>query len=111
MKVLVRRMEDLNPDEARTMADQLKQKLGSGVVLLGGVREGKAYLVASVSKDMSPRVSAAGLIKALAPIIGGGGGGRPDFAQAGGAQAGELDKALAAGPDAVARAVAAAAKG
>jgi alanyl-tRNA synthetase len=103
LKLLVRRMEDLSPDEARTMADQLKQKLGSGVVLLGGVREGKAYLVASVSKDVSGRISAAGLIKALAPLIGGGGGGRPDFAQAGGPLAGQLDQALESAPEAVAR--------
>ncbi len=103
LKLLVRRMEDLSPDEARTMADQLKQKLGSGIVLLGGVREGKAYLVASVSKDVSGRISAAGLIKALAPLIGGGGGGRPDFAQAGGPLAGQLDQALESAPEAVAR--------
>ncbi len=103
IKVLVRRMEDLSPEEARTMADQLKQKLGSGIVLLGGVREGKAYLVASVSKDLTGRISAAGLIKALAPLIGGGGGGRPDFAQAGGPLVGELDRALKSGSEAVAR--------
>jgi alanyl-tRNA synthetase len=103
LKVLVRRMEGLSPEEARTMTDQFKQKLGSGIVLLGGVREDKAFLVAAVTRDLTGRVSAAGLIKALAPIIGGGGGGRPDFAQAGGPLTGELDKALTAGLDAVAR--------
>ncbi|MDD8025822.1 MAG: alanine--tRNA ligase [Acidobacteriota bacterium] len=103
LKVLIRRMEGLSPDEARAMADKMKQGLGSGIVLLGGVRDDKAFLVAAVSRELCGRVSAAALIKALAPLIGGGGGGRPDFAQAGGPLTGDLDKALAAGPEAVQR--------
>ena len=92
--VLVRRVDDLAPDEARTVADNLKQKLKSGVVVIGSVRDEKAFLVVAVTKDLTARVQAGQVIKKVAPVIGGGGGGRPDFAQAGGPKAGELDRAL-----------------
>jgi alanyl-tRNA synthetase len=80
--------------ELRDKADDLKNKLGSGVVVIGSAAEGKALIVASVTKDLVGRVQAGALIKELAPVIGGGGGGRPDFAQSGGPGTGELDKAL-----------------
>jgi len=98
IKVLIQKREGLDPSEARGLADALKQKLGSGVVILGAIAESKAFLVVGVTKDLSGRISAAEMIKRLAPIIGGGGGGRPDFAQAGGPKTGALDEALAAGP-------------
>jgi len=92
--VIVQRIEGLQPAEARDLADRMKQKLGTGIVVLGAAVGEKAFLVVAVTKDLTSRVSAAEVIKALAPFIGGGGGGRPDFAQAGGTKAGELDKAL-----------------
>jgi alanyl-tRNA synthetase len=92
--VHVQRMDGLAMAELREMADSLKQKMGSGVVVLGGTDGEKAFLVVSVSKDLTARIQAGALIKEAAPVIGGGGGGRPDFAQAGGSLPGELDKVL-----------------
>ena len=89
--------------ELRETADALKNKLRSGVVVLGGVSGDKAFVVASVTKDAAGRVPANALIKELAPVIGGGGGGRPDFAQSGGPGTGELDKALGLVPGLVER--------
>jgi alanyl-tRNA synthetase len=103
VSVLVQKIEGLNPGEARGLADDLKRKIGSGVVILGAVQDDKAFLIAGVTKDLSGRISAAEIIKAIAPLIGGGGGGRPDFAQAGGPKTGELDRALAEGLNAVER--------
>lgn len=98
VKVLVRRLDGLNPAEARTLVDQLKRKIGSGVVILGSLQDDKAYLIAAVTNDLTSRIQAAAVIKALAPMIGGGGGGRPDFAQAGGPGKDDLDRALAESP-------------
>jgi alanyl-tRNA synthetase len=94
VSVLVRKMEGLNAGEARSLADNFKQKIKSGVVVLGSAEEGKVFLVVGVTKDLTSRVSAAEIIKPIASIVGGGGGGRPDFAQAGGTKIEELDKAL-----------------
>mgnify|MGYP001574377506 CR=1 FL=1 len=92
--VHVQRLDGLTMAELRDTADALKQKLGSGVVVLGAVAGDKAFLVASVTRDLAGRVAANALIKDLAPVIGGGGGGRPDFAQSGGGGVGEIEKAL-----------------
>ncbi len=94
--VQVRKVEGLKVPELRDLADSLKQKMGSGLVVLGEAAEDKAYIVASVTKDLTDRIQAGALIKEIAPLIGGGGGGRPDFAQSGGPKTGELDKALEA---------------
>jgi alanyl-tRNA synthetase len=103
LEVQVRRLDGLTMAELRDAADAIKQKLGSGVVVLGSVAGDKAFLVASVTKDLAGRVAANALIKELAPIIGGGGGGRPDFAQSGGAGTGALDEALGLVPSLVER--------
>jgi alanyl-tRNA synthetase len=87
-------MDGLTMPELRDAADALKGRLKSGVVVLAGATGGKAFIVVSVTKDLAGRVPAASLIKELAPVIGGGGGGRPDFAQSGGPGTGALDKAL-----------------
>jgi alanyl-tRNA synthetase len=92
--VHVQRMDGLPMAELRELADSLKQKLGRGVVVLGGTDGKKVFLVASVSKDLTARIQAGALIKEAAPMVGGGGGGRPDFAQAGGNRPEELDKLL-----------------
>jgi alanyl-tRNA synthetase len=94
VSVFVRKMEGLNLAEARDLTDALKQKIKSGVIVLGSLQEKKAILIVGVTKDLTARVSAAEIIKTLAPIIGGGGGGRPDFAQAGGTKIEALDAAL-----------------
>ncbi len=95
---MVRKVEGLDMTELRDLADSLKQKLGSGVVILGSAQGSKAFLVVSVTKDLTSRVQAGAVIRELAPLVGGGGGGRPDFAQAGGSDPAALDGALAESP-------------
>ena len=73
--------------------------MGSGVVVIASENEGKVSLVVSVSRDLTTRVKAGNLVKELAPIVGGGGGGRPDFAEAGGKDASKIDQLLAAAPE------------
>ena len=82
--VVSRVVSGLEPGPLRTLADSLRDRLGSGVVVLASDNNGKAALVVSVTRDLTDRVHAGNLIKELAPIVGGRGGGRPDFAQAGG---------------------------
>ncbi|MFP4082758.1 MAG: alanine--tRNA ligase [Candidatus Aminicenantes bacterium] len=94
IQVLVREVEGLTQAELRELADSLKQKIGSGIVVLGAASDGKVFLVASVTKDLVSRVKADEFIKKIAPLIGGGGGGRPDFAQAGGSKTSHLKKTL-----------------
>jgi alanyl-tRNA synthetase len=79
----------------------LKSSLGRGVVVLGAVSEDKVQFVISVTADLAGRVHAGTLVKQLAPIVGGGGGGRPDFAQAGGKRPEKLDDLLAASRQAI----------
>jgi alanyl-tRNA synthetase len=85
------------PDSAtlRELAERLRDKLGSAVVLVGAASADKAMLVLTVSKDLTDRYKAGDLIKGIAELVGGSGGGRPDMAQAGGTQVGKLDEALA----------------
>ena len=94
--VLVKRVEVESPAALRVMADRFKDKMSSGVVVLGGVSSGKALLIATVTKDLKGKLHAGNIIKHAATVVGGGGGGRPDMAQAGGPQPENLDKALAA---------------
>jgi len=92
--VLVQRTEELNTTELRALADSLKQKIGSGIVILGAVSGEKVFLIIGVTKDLVERIKANELIEEIAPTIGGGGGGRPEFAQAGGTKPEQLDLAL-----------------
>jgi alanyl-tRNA synthetase len=94
ISVLAERLDGLTIEELRSTADAIKQRLGSGVVILGAEADGKALLVVSVTKDLAVRIRADLLIQEIAPLIGGGGGGRPDFAQAGGKKSEFLDQAL-----------------
>jgi alanyl-tRNA synthetase len=94
-RVLAREVPPAPAHELRSMADALRGKLGSGVVVLGTRGEGKVTLLAAVTSDLAGRVSAGELVRRLAPLVGGGGGGRPDFAQAGGKQPERLPAALA----------------
>ena len=102
VKVLAREVPPAPPEQLRDMADMLRQKLGSGVVVLGARGDGKVALVAAVSADLVDRVHAGNLVKAAATAVGGRGGGRPDFAQAGGKDPEKLPAALAAAIDEVA---------
>jgi alanyl-tRNA synthetase len=94
---LAKSLGDMPAKELKGMADELKAKLGSGVVALVASAEGKASIVVGVTEDLVKRVSAVDLVRAGAAAVGGkGGGGRPDMAQAGGPDAGKLDAALSA---------------
>lgn len=94
IRVKIQRVEELSTTELRELADSLKQKIGSGIVILGGQTGEKAFLVSAVTKDLLTRISAVDIIQKIAPLVGGGGGGRPDFAQAGGPRVDNLDHAL-----------------
>jgi alanyl-tRNA synthetase len=94
VKVLVRRSEVADPKALRELGDHLRDKLGSGVVVLGGAAEGKVSLIVMVTKDLVGRLHAGKIVGELAKLVGGKGGGRPDMAQAGGAQPEKLDEAL-----------------
>ena len=97
VKVLARRVPSLPANELRNLADTFRGKLKSGVVLLGTELEGKVTLLAAVTSDLVGRVSAHELAQAMAPLVGGRGGGKPDLAQAGGKDAAAIEPALAAG--------------
>ncbi|HEV8577514.1 MAG TPA: alanine--tRNA ligase [Thermoanaerobaculia bacterium] len=101
IRVLAREVPPAPANELRDMADTLRSKLGSGVVVIGTRGDGNVSLVAAVSKDLTARVRAGDLVKKLSAIVGGGGGGRPDFAQAGGKQPEKLPVALASVEEAV----------
>ena len=95
VKVLAARLDGLDGKALLALVDQLKNKLGSGVILLGGVFEEKVVLVAGVTQDLAAKLKAGDLMKQAAAAVGGKGGGRPDMAQGGGTDAGRLDEALA----------------
>ena len=94
VKVLVKRVEDLDRAGLRSLADELRNKLRSGVVVLGAPINGKVGLVAMVSSDLTGRVKANELVSRIARTVRGGGGGRPDMAEAGGSDPSLLDVAL-----------------
>jgi len=102
--VVVARLDGLDAEGLRAAVDSVRERLGSGVTFLGAVTDGKVNLVSAVTKDLTARVHAGKLIQEVAKAVGGGGGGRPDLAQAGGKNPAELDRALASVPDLVARA-------
>ena len=90
-------LDDVPPKDLKGMADELKERIGSGVVALISVNEGRASLVVAVSEDLTARISAIDLVRAGSAAVGGkGGGGRADMAQAGGPDGGEAAKAVAA---------------
>ncbi|HMK37630.1 MAG TPA: alanine--tRNA ligase [Desulfomonilaceae bacterium] len=95
IRVLAKLVEDVStPKDLRDYADRVKDKLGSGVALLGAESDGKALLIALVTKDLTNRFHAGHIAKRAAREVGGSGGGRPDMAQAGGPEVGSIDKAL-----------------
>ena len=95
VKIVTRKLDGVDPKALREIADRLRDKHRSAVVALGSdLGEGKAALLVAVTSDLTARVKAGDLVKQLAPMIGGTGGGRPDFAQAGGREAAKLGEAL-----------------
>lgn len=95
VKLLVSELSNVEPKMLRTMVDDLKNQLGSAVIVLATVAEGKVSLIAGVSKEVTDRVKAGELVGMVAQQVGGKGGGRPDMAQAGGTDAAALPGALA----------------
>ncbi|MTI12710.1 alanine--tRNA ligase [Sansalvadorimonas verongulae] len=95
VKLLATQLDGVEAKSLRDLIDQLKQKLGSGVIMLAAVNDGKMSLAAGVTKDLTGKVKAGDLLKMVAEQVGGRGGGRPDFAQGGGSDMAALPAALA----------------
>ncbi|WP_158793173.1 alanine--tRNA ligase [Granulicella sp. L60] len=94
VKVLAQRVDGVEKAQMRELVDQLRGKMGSGVVVLGAAVDGKVSLIVGVTKDLTARVQAGKIVGLLAAQVGGKGGGRPDLAEAGGSDVGSLDAAL-----------------
>jgi alanyl-tRNA synthetase len=94
IKVLAAQVQGVDPKTLRAFGDTLKERLESGILVLGAVDGEKAILLVMVSTDLTARFSAGEIIKHLAPIVGGRGGGRPDMAQAGGKFSERLEEAV-----------------
>jgi alanyl-tRNA synthetase len=95
VSVLVKNVEADSPAALRDLMDRFKDRIRSGVVVLGATHDSKVMLIAGVTKDLTARFHAGNIIKQVAALVGGSGGGRPDMAQAGGSQPENLDAALA----------------
>jgi alanyl-tRNA synthetase len=96
VKLARRKVSDMDKDALRGLADSLKARIKSGVVVIASASEGKVQIVVSVTSDLTARVKAGQIVKEIAPIVGGAGGGRPDFAEAGGKQPEKIDEMLEA---------------
>ncbi len=102
VKVLAQRVDALDRGQMRTLVDNLRNKLGSGVVVLGsGDGDGKVALIVGVTKDLTSKLQAGKIVGLLAKKVGGSGGGRPDLAEAGGKDASQLNDALASAGEVV----------
>ena len=101
ISVARRKVSDLDKDALRALADSLKAKIKSGVVILANQTDVKVQVVVAVTPDLTARVKAGQIVKELAPMVGGGGGGRPDFAEAGGKQPENIDQMLTAAPEVI----------
>ncbi|MGA9426527.1 MAG: DHHA1 domain-containing protein, partial [Terracidiphilus sp.] len=99
VKVLVHRADHLERGQLRTLVDNLKQKAGEAVVVLGSAQpEGKVAIIAGVTPGLTKRIQAGKLVGAVAKLVGGSGGGKPEIAEAGGKDQAQIDAALAAAP-------------
>jgi alanyl-tRNA synthetase len=94
VRVLSRRVSDLDAGGMRQLADSLSQKLRSGVVVLGQANDGKAAIVVRVTDDLTNRLNAGHIVREVAAVLGGKGGGRADMATGGGSNSEKLDEAL-----------------
>ena len=102
IRIVAAKIDDADAGQLRALADQVRDKAPASVCLLGSAAGGKAVLVCAVTKNETARVKAGDVIKRVAPLVGGGGGGRPDLAQAGGKQPEKLDEAIARAPGIIA---------
>jgi alanyl-tRNA synthetase len=98
-----RKVADLDKDALRQLADSLKAQITSGVVVIASVNDGRVQIVVAVTADLTARLKAGQIVKEIAPIVGGAGGGRPDFAEAGGKQPDRIDEMLEASEAVIAR--------
>jgi alanyl-tRNA synthetase len=103
VKLARRKVADLGKDALRGLADSLKAQIKSGVVVLASVSDGKVHIVVAVTSDLTARIKAGQIVKEIAPIVGGGGGGRADFAEAGGKQPDKIDDMLNASEQVIAK--------
>ncbi len=103
VRLVRRKVSDLDKDALRRLTDSLKDTIKSGVIVLASVNDGKVQIVVAVTPDLTSRVKAGQIVKELAPIVGGAGGGRPDFAEAGGKRPEKTDEMLAASEALIAR--------
>ena len=101
VKVLAQRVDALDRGQMRTLVDNLRNKLGSAVVVLGAAQDGKVALIVGVTKDLTGKVQAGKVVGEIAKLVGGSGGGRPDMAEAGGKDPSQLDAALKSAADVV----------
>jgi alanyl-tRNA synthetase len=101
LKYLATEVDGQDAEGLRLVMDKLRERLPSGVVVLGSAAEGKASLCVAVSKDLIGKIKAGDIVKRLAPIVGGGGGGRPDMAQAGGKNPDKISEAIRLAPDVI----------
>ena len=101
VKFVTRRVDDVSGGDLRNLADEMRSKIKSGVVVLGSVTDSKVTLLTAVTKDLVDKLPATSVLNKLAPIVGGKGGGKPDLAQAGGKEPGKLDEALEQVPGAL----------
>ena len=96
VRLVAREVTGLDKDGLRALVDQHRDRIKSGVVVLASPAEGKVSIVVGVTPDLTKKIPAGQVVKQLAPIVGGGGGGRPDFAEAGGKDASKIAEMLAA---------------
>ncbi len=101
LKVLATEVDGQDAEGLRLVMDKLRERVPSGVVVLGSAAEGKASLCVAVSKDLTGKIKAGDIVKRLAPMVGGGGGGRPDMAQAGGKQPDNVPEAIRMTPSVI----------
>ncbi|HAK60699.1 MAG TPA: alanine--tRNA ligase [Nitrospiraceae bacterium] len=94
VKVLAKRVDGMTPKDLRDFGDKLRDRLGSGILAIGTVKDDKVNLIVMVTKDLTKRFHAGQIIKELSALLGGSGGGKPDLAQSGGKDPGKLDEAL-----------------
>jgi alanyl-tRNA synthetase len=103
VKFVAQAISGVEKDGLRDVADQIRSQIKSGVVVLASTSDGKVHIVVAVTPDLTSRIKAGHIVKEIAPIVGGAGGGRPDFAEAGGKQPEKIDEMLAASKAVVAR--------
>jgi alanyl-tRNA synthetase len=96
VKLVAREVSGLDKDGLRALVDQHRSRITSGVVILAQPSDGKVAIVVGVTADLTKKVPAGHIVKQIAPIVGGGGGGRPDFAEAGGKDPSKIGEMLAA---------------